>query len=721
MPARVDVLGPRNGRHGLAVRRPEDIRILVRPTSRRPPSRTALSSRGALAVGLALASLAVVVAGACVGSAMTSRAATDQARAILSEPAVVFPAAGPLDAGLPQTATISARDGTVLSEINDVHFGRRTSVALSDVSPYLIRATLAAEDRSFFQHEGVDTRGVLRAITQNLTGDGILSGASTLEMQLVRNLFLQDERTEQTLSRKLTEAIGAMQLDERFTKEELLESYLNTIFYGNRAYGAEAATQQYFGKPARDLTLPEAALLAGIPQRPVTYDPVLHLDKAKARQEHVLDLMVEAASVTAEEAAAAKDERIAIRQPAPLPTRAPHWVNYVRELARERFGPELLFTGGLQIQSTIDLGIQELAERIVAQNESVRQLARADNTAMVIIEPSTGQILAMVGSKSFSDQSIDGQVNVTTAGRQPGSAIKPLVYLAGFEKGLNPAIEVVDEPTAFSAPPGQPSYRPENWENRYYGRVTLRDALGNSLNIPAVKVLKYVGVPALLDLTRRLGITTLDDWDSRWLSLTLGGGEVPLLELTDAYATIARGGTRLPLEPFLKVETVRGALTYEGPSAPEGEQVVDPRNAYQLLHMMGDTGARQVTFGPSSPINLGRPHMVKTGTTDDYRDTWTIGCVPQMCVGVWMGNTDNDPMVNVSSSLTAGKVWVDMMNALIAQYRWAPEDFPRPTGVVVSQIPNVGRTRPGSSRHEDVFLEGRQDRFPLEMDWRQPD
>jgi membrane peptidoglycan carboxypeptidase len=341
--------------------------------------------------------------------------------------------------------------------------------------------------------------------------------------------------------------------------------------------------------------------------------------------------------------------------------------------------------------------------------------------AMVVIEPATGQVLAMVGSTDFDDRSIAGEVNVATSPRQPGSSIKPLVFLSGFEHGLNPAVEVEDARTDFSAPPGQPPYRPENYENKYYGRTTLRDALGNSLNVPAVKVLKYVGVPAVQDLARRLGITSLDDWDPRWLSLTLGGGEVRLLELTGAYATVARGGRHVPVESLLDVTGSRGLELHRAGDGQSGEQVVDPRSAYQLLHVLGDPGARLATFGPNTPLNLDRPHMVKTGTTDDYRDTWTIGCVPQVCVGVWMGNTNNDPMVKVSSSLTAGKVWVEMMQALIERNQWEPVPWPKPDGVTVTRIPNVGSTRAGQPDHEEVFLDGQEQRGTLEMDWTRSD
>jgi penicillin-binding protein 1C len=592
-------------------------------------------------------------------------------------------------------------------------------VPLSAISQHLVDATMAAEDRRFFEHQGVDWVGLVRALGQNAGSDGVASGASTLEMQLVRNLFMPDERTDQTLSRKAREAVAALRLNERYRKAELIETYLNSVYYANQSYGAEAAAQRYFGKPARDLTLPEAALLAGIPQNPSAHNPLGSFSLSKARQEHILDLMGQNGFITPQQAAAAKAARLDFQQPRSLPIRAPHWVNYVRELVRERFGPELLFTGGLRIHTTLDPQLQQLAERIVFENEAVRQAAHANNSSAVVIDVPTGQVLAMVGSKNFFDDSIDGQVNVTVAHRQPGSSIKPLVYLAGFEKGLNPGTEVLDTPTPFSAPPGQPPYLPENYEKKYYGRISLRDALGNSLNVPAVKVLKYAGVPHFQDLLRRLGITTLEAWDPRWLSLTLGGGEVRQLELTGAYATIARGGRHKPVEPLVGVETARGDVLYWAQPEATGQQAVDPRHAYQLLHVMGDPQARLLTFGPNTPLNINRPHMLKTGTTDDYRDTWTVGCLPQVCVGVWMGNTDNRAMQKTSSSLTAGKLWIDLVQAVAEYYRYPAVPFPVPEGMVVGPAPSVGggRTTP---THEEVLLPGQRPRTTLEMNWMAP-
>jgi len=674
-----------------------------------------------LLVIFGLGIVGTVVLAACSETAASTGAAVVSAQRAIDRQRLDLDPTVPLDAELPQTSTILARDGSVLAEINDVRFGYRRFVPLSEISPFLPLATFAAEDRRFYEHQGVDPIGLIRALTQNANSDGVASGASTLEMQLVRNVFFADEKSEQTLSRKLKEAFAAYQLDRRYSKSQLLEGYLNVVYYGNMSYGAEAASERYFGKPAKELILPEAALLAGMPQSPSAYDPLRNLPAAKDRQGHVLGLMQKAGFISPEDYDWAMSYELKFASTDPVQTRAPHWVNFIQDAVREQFGPDALFTGGLKIQTTIDPEIQAMAERIVLDAEGVRQQARANNSAMVVMDPRNGQILAMVGSKNFFDRSIDGQVNVAVAGRQPGSSIKPLVYLSGYEKGLNPAVEVIDSITSFSAPPGQPPYVPTNFENKFYGRITLRDALGNSLNVPAVKVLKYVGVSYFKGMARRLGITSLDNWDDRWLSLTLGGGEVKLLELTGAYTTIAREGNYVKPEPFLSVENARGEVLHAAELDPAGEQVVDPRLAFQLLHGMGDPGTRLLTFGPTTPLNLPRPSMVKTGTTDDYRDTWTMGCLPQVCVGVWMGNTNNAPMLKVSSSLTAGKIWVDMMNGLVDRYKWAPDRWPVPDGVIITQVPNVGVSRPGQPTHEEVFLPGNEQRYLLEMDWRRPD
>ncbi|MGE3269789.1 MAG: transglycosylase domain-containing protein [Chloroflexota bacterium] len=701
--------------HRRAVPAPAYRRGALRKTAPEPRHRPVL-----IVLGLHAIVAVLLLLGACTAMPAGAALLALRARGWMSENTIELPRSGPLDRGLPQTARITARDGTVLAEIDDVRYGRRTFVPLKEMAPDLVNATMATEDRRYYQHPGVDPVGLVRAVGSNAEAGGVSQGGSTIEMQLTRNLFLTDERTEQSLARKVKEALAAVELNRRYSKEDLLEAYLNIVFYGNRAFGAEAAAQVYFGKSARELTLPEASVLAGLPQSPSRYDPLLHLDAAKARQRAVLGRMVDADLITADQAYEALTTPLAFKgATAPPPARAQHFVNYVRELARARFGPEVLFTGGLTIRTTIDLETQQLAEQIVAQNEGIRQAAHANNTAMVVIEPATGQVLAMVGSKDFNDVSIAGQFNVATSVRQPGSSIKPLVFLSAFEHGLSPATLVMDEPTSFSAPPGQPAYRPENYEHKYFGRLGLREALGNSLNVSSVKVLKYVSVPVFQDLARRLGISTLDSWDPRWLSLTLGGGEVRLLELTGAYATVARGGNYVPIESLLDVSTTRSEELYLTHGGQRGRQVVDPRAAYQLLHVMGDPGARLLTFGAQTPLNLDRPHMVKTGTTDDYRDTWTIGCVPQVCVGVWMGNTNNDPMVKVSSSLTAGRVWVEMIRTLVERKRWSPDPWPVPDGVVVKRIPSAGGR--GESSYEEVFIEGQEERTVLNLDWMRPD
>jgi penicillin-binding protein 2D len=365
------------------------------------------------AAGFAAAIFLVVSIGATTAMAATLAI---QVQGWLERRAVDMPNVPVLDAGLPQSATILARDDTPLAEITDVHYGHRVSVPLAQVSQMMVLATVAAEDQRFFNHNGVDPFGIARAVGQNLGGDGIMSGASTLEMQLVRNLFLPDEKNDQTLQRKVKEAVAAVQLDQIVDKSTIIEAYLNTVYYGNLAYGVEAASRRYFNKHANELTIPEAALLAGLPQSPSAYDPTREPEVAKTRRDHVLDRMVDSGFITEEEALAAEVEPIRLASAAAIAKQAPHWTNYIQDVARERFGPEALFTGGLRMETTIDLDVQRIAEQIVTANEPVRQLAHANNSALVVIDPRSSQVLAMVGSKDFNNTSITSRLRCGSQG-----------------------------------------------------------------------------------------------------------------------------------------------------------------------------------------------------------------------------------------------------------------------------------------------------------------
>jgi 1A family penicillin-binding protein len=591
------------------------------------------------------------------------------------------------------------RNGVLLYEIDDPRGGRRTLAKLSEISPYLIQATIATEDANFYQHPGVDPMGLARAVYHAIKDREITVGGSTIPQQLVKLVFLSPERT---IRRKIKEAVLAAEISRRYSKDQILEIYLNEIYYGNRAYGIEAAAEVYFGKRAADLTLAEAALLAGIPQAPAVYDPFTNPEAARERRSQVLRLMVKNGYITEAQAQAAEKE--------PLPTarvsldlKAPHFVMYVRQQLEQRYGPEVLYKAGLQVTTTLDYNLQVIAEEQVRQHVLALQDRHVTNGALVAIQPATGEVLAMVGSRGFFDPDIDGQVNVAVRPRQPGSAIKPLTYLAAFEKGWTPATLIWDVETEF--PDGaNPPYKPTNYDGKFHGPVLVRQALGNSYNVPAVKALQFVGIPGLLDMARRLGITTLNRQDYG-LSLTLGGGEVTLLELTSAYAVLANGGVRVPPATILRIEDAHGRVLES--YSPAGQQVVSPQHAYLITHILADNDARQPTFGPNSVLRLSRPAAVKTGTTNDFRDNWTIGYTPDLAVGVWVGNNDNTPMQNVSGVAGAGPIWHDFMERALANV--PARDFPRPAGIVEIEICADSGTIPSEAcpqRRIEIFAEG---------------
>ncbi|RLC75014.1 MAG: penicillin-binding protein, partial [Chloroflexi bacterium] len=460
------------------------------------------------------------------------------------------------------------RNGNLLYEVIPPQGGRRTIVPLNRISPYVIMATIATEDARFYEHPGVDPIGILRALWQDIRAREMVSGASTIPQQLVRNVLLPpEEKSQRTLKRKIKEAILAAEITRRYSKDAILELYLNEIYYGHLAYGIEAAAETYFGKHAAELTLAEAALLAGLPQAPARYDPFVNFQAAKARQADVLRLMVEAGYITPQQAQQAYQEELHLASPK-VGMKAPHFVMYVRQLLEQRYGTDVLYRGGLRVYTTLDLHLQEIAERVAREQIERLKDKHVTNAALVAIRPQTGEILAMLGSVDFYNEEIDGQVNVALALRQPGSAIKPITYLAAFEKGWTPATLIWDVPTEFPDVPGR-TYRPTNYDGRFHGPVTVRVALGSSYNVPAVKALQFVGIPAFLEMARRLGITTLNRPDYG-LSLTLGGGEVTLLELTGAYAVLANGGKRVPPVAILRIEDAAGRVIEQYTPPPGG-------------------------------------------------------------------------------------------------------------------------------------------------------
>ncbi|MCA1647509.1 MAG: transglycosylase domain-containing protein, partial [Chloroflexi bacterium] len=431
-----------------------------------------------------------------------------------------------------QTARIFDRSGKLLQEINDPQGGRRIVVPLSDIPKVMRDATIAAEDASFYDNPGFDIRAVVRATYQWMRSGSPQSGASTITQQLVKNTLLGPE---QTAERKIKEAFLAMELTRRYSKDEILQMYMNEILYGNRAYGVEAAAETYFGKPAKDLSPAEASLLAGLPQAPSYYDPYTNMPAATERQSYVLDQMVRTGAITTAQRDAAANTRLKLVPASQLgPQEAPHFVTYVRQLVEDQFGTEALFRLGLQVTTSLDLDMQHLAEKSASDHIADIKARNATNAALVAIQPSSGEVLAMLGSVKFDDPAIAGQVNVALSPRQPGSTLKPFTYVTAFKKGWNPATTMWDIPTTF---PG--GYKPNDFDNKFPGPMTVRDALAQSRNIPAVEALQFVSVPEMVATAHRFGITDLREPDRYGLAVTLGGGEVKLLDLTYAYSVFA--------------------------------------------------------------------------------------------------------------------------------------------------------------------------------------
>ena len=601
------------------------------------------------------------------------------------------------------TTQILDREGNLLWEIIDPTGGRRTSVSLDQISPNLINATIATEDRFFYLNVGVDPVAITRAVYYNLTEGEIVSGGSTITQQLARNVLLTpEERTEQSLARKIKEAVLAVEINRRYTKEQILEIYLNQIYYGNLAYGIEAASQTYFGKPAKDLTLSEASLLAGLPQSPATHDPYVNPDGAKARQADVLRLMVEAGYLNVAQAEAARLQDMNLR-PLNSAFEAPHFVTYVRQELESIVPPEYIYQAGLRVQTTLDPRLQAIAEDEVRRQVDALAGRNVGNGALVAMNVSNGQILALVGSKDFRDESIDGQVNMAVSPRQPGSTIKPLTYLAAFEQlNWTPGTLIMDVPVEYADGAGG-VYRPLNYDEKFHGPVSLRTALANSYNIPPIKVLEKLGINSLKEMAARLGITTLTRNDYG-LSLTLGSGEVPLVEMTGAYQAIANGGILVPPTSILQISDSFGRVIE--PARPQARQVLRREHAYLMTHILADNETRSSTFGPNSYLRLSRPAAAKTGTTNDFTDNWTIGYTPDIVAGVWVGNADRSPMVNISGLAGAGPIWHNFMER--AHEGLPVQDFTRPAAIVELEVCADSGTLPSAAcpeRRREIFFQ----------------
>ncbi len=683
------------------------------------------SNRGCFTRGLIIALFGLVIVGLCGSSILVyqyySIASTLPDVSDLKNRTSQF-----------QTTRILDRNGQVLFELNDPTAGSRNYIPLSQISPNLVAATIATEDKDFYSNPGFDPVAITRALWTNYVTEGQGGGASTITQQLARALLLSpEERSQRTVARKTREIILAAEITRRYSKDEILELYLNEIYYGNLAYGIEAAAQTYFNKSAKELTLGEAAFLAGLPQSPAVYDIYTNPEATLVRQQQVLVLMFELSQAENCIEVSNSTERVCVDPiaatqaaeqiktytfvpPAYGAARYPHWVNFVRAQLEEQFDAQTIYRSGFVVYTTLDPVLQDRAQQLVTDQVAAMVNNNTKNGALVAIQPSTGQILAMVGSPDFNNAAISGQINMAVSPtRQPGSSIKPFTYIAAFEKGWTPSTWIWDVPTKF--PDGaNPPYEPRNYDGTFHGGLTVRLALANSFNIPAVKALEFVGIyddpntdkkDGLIPFLERLGITSLTR-DDYGLSLTLGGGDISLMEWTAAYSVLANGGVKVPPVAILKITTFDGEVVYEY-QPPAGEQVIRPEHAYLISSILSDNEARSFTFGRNSALNLSFPVAAKTGTTNDIRDNWTMGYTPDLVTGVWVGNADYTPMVNSSGLSGAAPIWSQFMEYAVPYLtNGSPTPFNRPNGIMDMVVCRLGGTEPTNdcgAQYTEVF------------------
>lgn len=560
-----------------------------------------------------------------------------------------------IERNIAQSTTIYDRSGeNILYEFHGEE--KRTLINLSDIPSHVKNATISIEDKNFYKHKGFSITAVLRTIITNIIYNK-KAGGSTLTQQFVKNALLSSDKK---YSRKIKEIIIAYRIEKKFSKDEILQMYLNEIPYGSNTYGVEAASQKYFGKSVKDLVLAESATLAALPQAPSRYSPYgPNKDLLMGRQQYILNLMEEQGYISSQEKEEAKKYEISFKSPETNIT-APHFIMYIREILSEKYGEQTLEQGGLKIYTTIDLEKQKIAEEAVKnrENENADKF-NANNASLVAIDPKTGQVLAMVGSKDYFNQAIDGQVNVAIRLRQPGSSLKPLVYASLFTKGYNPNTILYDVVTNFSS--SGKAYEPRNYNNQESGPISIRKALAGSLNIPAVKAIYLAGINNVIKLAKDSGYTTLNDPDRYGLSLVLGGAEVKLLEHVNAYSVFAREGEISPISTILKIEDKDGKVLEE--YKERKNKVLDSNVAKMINSILSDNGARSFVFGEQNNlVIIGRSIAAKTGTTNNFRDAWTIGYTPSLVAGVWVGNNDNTEMnKGADGSVVAAPIWNEFM------------------------------------------------------------
>ena len=635
-----------------------------------------------------------------------------------------------------ETTKIYDRTGQVLLyEIFDPKWGDRTYIPIDQIPLYLRQATVAIEDRTFYENPGVDLYGIGRAFVSNIRGEQV-QGGSSITMQLVKNVLIPpEERYEIRYDRKIKEAILALEISRRYPgregKDKILEWYLNNNFYGNLAYGVEAAAQTYFGKPVQELTLAECAMLAAIPQYP-GMNPIDNPDLAKDRQALVLDQMLREKYITEDESVEAKYAELEIAPQRRFDISAPHFSMYVRQQLVNEFGADMVYQGGLRVYSTLDWDMQQLADRLAREQITKLQADGWDinNAAVVAIRPTTGEILTMVGSLDYFSTTIKGQVNVAISPRQPGSSFKPFTYVTALAQGYTAATMLLDVRQAFDDYPNPP-YVPENYSLNYRGPQRARLAMARSLNIPAVEMLSKVGVKNVLNTAHQMGINTLNN-EFYGLSLTLGGGEVTLLDLTYAYSVFANNGVMAgqtvppeKLQPgFRQLDPVaillitdRNGKVLKQFTQPQTREVLSPQLAYMMQHMMSDNNARAEAYGIDNALRLkDRPAAAKTGTTNDFRDDWTLGYTPQVVAGVWCGNTDYEPMGSIPASRAVAPIWNAFMEKVLENL--PVMEFQRPPGIIEAYVCPVSGLLPTEhcpSRVKEIFIAGTEPTQPCDI------
>jgi 1A family penicillin-binding protein len=635
-----------------------------------------------------------------------------------------------------QSTKIYDRTGKIL--LYDIYGEeKREVVSFNEISQNLKNAVLASEDDGFYQHGGIDIKSILRAILIDLKLQSKSQGASTITQQLITSSFL--DKTQRTIGRKIKEAVLAIEIERRYSKDEIFNWYLNQIPFGKNAYGVESASQTYFAKPAIDLSLAESATLTALIPAPSYYSPYgANKEKLLLRKDYVLDRMVKTGFITKDEAEKTKQEKIVFVED--LQTiKAPHFVMYVKKYLEEKYGEEFLKEKGLKVYTTLNWELQQFAEQTVADQENFAKSVNANNSAMVVIDPKTGEILTLMGSKDYFQKSFPAgceekpgaqclftpKFDVATMGlRQPGSSFKPIVYASAFKKGFTPETVLWDVKTEFNpncSPLANQSkdiyglscYHPLNYDENFRGKVTLRSAISQSLNLPSVKLLYLTGLKESLQTARDLGLTTLNEPERYGLSLVLGGGEVTLLELTSAYGVFATEGQKVDPVSILKIEDSNGKIIEENRKSQT--KVLDTNVARQINSILSDNNARAPIFGLNSVLHFaGYDVAVKTGTTESYRDAWTIGYTPFAVVGVWSGNNNNSPVSKKSGAGLAAPIWRKIMQKLLTSH--TSENFTEPNAPQTTDPALLG-TLPTEDTNTILYYINKSD--PQLFNWQQ--